>query len=211
MNVCVSGTKSFLFTPNNKTIEKLRGFQNLPIGWNYGEGQPIEQQTIDMAVRVARLSYKLGYTSSDAFPGSMGEILIALYIGDHCVEVTLDADHVITVIHESTEQDDREYACDDFDSVREVLRAILSEICLPSFERFTPNILTQKEIDLFRWPLNHLPMNTEVEYPCLIRTVQSKPAAIYVVISKGTTHQPWPNQQFSGSLNQPNYQIPVQR
>ena len=89
----------------HRTERKIRSFRELPQGWRYGEGVPFTQDALDRAVSLHRVALQLGFTDTDAFPGANGEIMLAIYAAQHCLEFTLEIDTSITYVHE---QNDRE-------------------------------------------------------------------------------------------------------
>ena len=79
--------------------KKIRGFSRLRKGWNYGEGLSPSQKTVDEALRVANDASLWGF-DVDAFPGSDGEILIAVYHGDECLEFLVESDGSVIYVYE---------------------------------------------------------------------------------------------------------------
>ncbi len=68
--------------------KKIEGFATLPRGWNYGEGEPPGQDTIEAAVEIYKIGKKLGF-SCEVFPVADGEIEVSLYRKDHFVDILI--------------------------------------------------------------------------------------------------------------------------
>jgi len=69
-----------------KVREKVRGFTQLPEGWQYGEGQPVEGQVVTASLRLIDVAHTLGI-EVDAFPGPEGDVAIVFYRGKMSLEV----------------------------------------------------------------------------------------------------------------------------
>ncbi len=71
------------------TEKKLNEFLSLPVGWHYGQGGPISHRLVDLAKQIVYRAFLLGFSSTDAFPGVDGGILITVYERDHTLEIRL--------------------------------------------------------------------------------------------------------------------------
>ncbi len=60
-------------------LAKIESFSNLKPGWDYGDGVPFATKTISIARDISQRSLQLGFTRSDAFPGTDGTIQITIY------------------------------------------------------------------------------------------------------------------------------------
>ena len=205
MNYKVTGAGKFNLKPIDRTIRKLARFAFLPKGWNFGEGGPIDRHTISSAARIANFSCGLGFERSNAFPGVSGEILIAFYKDDQCVEVTLETGRPITIVLESPERDDIEFSCRDIDHAEKILHNICREIWQHSSELYIPFILTTTDQSLLTWHLSLRPQREAEVSPYLTEIVPSKRRGVYVAISHDSTQETWGNRRYTGSSNLPNY------
>src|ERR1700733_8169723 len=87
------------------TGDKLKAFSLLPLGWHYGDGVPINRDTIDMALQIYWSSLLCGFTHTDAFPGSDGAIQLAIYHTDykrdrHYIGVVIEATGEASIFYE---------------------------------------------------------------------------------------------------------------
>lgn len=73
---------------NNKIAEKLKSYEYLAVGWNYGNGGPISKSVITKALKV--LSWADDKFEVEVFPGDDGSVIISLFgenlVLDICVE-----------------------------------------------------------------------------------------------------------------------------
>ena len=94
---------------HDRTLRMLDGFERLADGWCYGEGGPLPPETTNAAASLVRTGRTLGYAHSDAFPGLSGEVMVVFYGHGHCIEITLQRDLSVNVIHEAPGRDDVEF------------------------------------------------------------------------------------------------------
>lgn len=71
---------------------KLKAFEDFEQGWHYGQGVPFSPETLGRAFRIADLAQFFDVEHTDAFPGVDGEIMVTLYKGNLCFEVTAEPD-----------------------------------------------------------------------------------------------------------------------
>lgn len=81
------------------TETKCRSFLDLPIGWHSGEGIPPSEETVSRSLSFHGEAIS-GFPLSDAFPGIGGEIMLAFYLNEHCLEFTFEPDGRLVFIHE---------------------------------------------------------------------------------------------------------------
>lgn len=74
------------------TAHKILSFRNLSIGWDYGTGGPVAWPVIQSALKWGDFLEGQGFSYTDAFPGSDGEIILAAGYLDHYVEVIVESD-----------------------------------------------------------------------------------------------------------------------
>jgi hypothetical protein len=91
--------------PTNDEIEastkrKLEGFQALKPGWHYGSGGPISLNTIEVAEELYDTLLLTGLTTTNAFPGAGGEILLTGYYKDHYVGFMIEPSGEISCTYE---------------------------------------------------------------------------------------------------------------
>lgn len=82
------------------TAKKIRSFGALPIGWHYGQGRPLSVDVINKALAIDGYYRQLGFTTTDAFPGADGELMITAYRGPNCIETIISTDLHYSVTHE---------------------------------------------------------------------------------------------------------------
>lgn len=82
------------------TEMKVKSFENLAVGWHYGEGGPIEPEIIARALDIYEMFLLHGLTRTDAFAGVNGEVQITAYRADHFVSVTVERSQSFTLVHE---------------------------------------------------------------------------------------------------------------
>lgn len=82
------------------TAAKIKSFRSLPIGWHYGQGGPLRADVVNKALEIDGYYRQLGFTTTDAFPGANGELMITAYRGIHCIETTISTDLRYSVTHE---------------------------------------------------------------------------------------------------------------
>lgn len=88
----------------NSTIEYVKTFANLPIGWNYGEGGPVAVELIDKAIEFLNIAAETRIKRMDAFPGSDCQLQITFYIIDRMLEINFENNGEITVLDDYTDE-----------------------------------------------------------------------------------------------------------
>jgi len=85
----------------NSVEAKIKSFAHLEEGWRFGEGGPIPQETINLALEmVSYLNNQFGIWDIDVFPGAGGEISIVSSYNEYDIEAIVEADHTISVAHD---------------------------------------------------------------------------------------------------------------
>lgn len=72
----------------NPLRTKLQSFRRLPRGWSHGEGVPASADAVRAAEKFVDTAATL-QLKADVFPGLNGEIAVAFYQGNKCVEVVI--------------------------------------------------------------------------------------------------------------------------
>lgn len=95
-------TFSFIWVSDlvSATSQKIASFRSLPLGWHYGQGGPLSDIVINEALQIDSYYRQLGFTTTDAFPGTNGELMITAYRGPHCIETVISRDMRYSVTHE---------------------------------------------------------------------------------------------------------------
>jgi hypothetical protein len=117
-------TNTIISAPSSterKTEEKIRSFSALPAGWHFGSGHAPSQEMVATAIQWHRHLIRLGFTVTDAFPGTNGEIMITAYEGARYIEILLETISTISLIQES---DGKEVRCLDQATPDQVFRAL---------------------------------------------------------------------------------------
>jgi hypothetical protein len=144
---------------DDRTTAKIKSFRELEPGWHYHEGGPPSAATVARAIYLHRLMRLLGFAETDAFPGTEGEILLAAYLGDHCVEILVETEGKVSITHEKSEK-----ILAEFDNVTqpiEVLLKIMGEIWRQSVS-FTFGITMLREGGLINSTLETPPTGPEL-------------------------------------------------
>ena len=107
----------------NQTVENMKGFRNLEVGWHYGTGGPISKAVIESALELHESLMHAGITQTDAFPGQGREILLT---GDwatdgnkHCLSIIIEPDGSFSIRHDRDDVELDELETTDIDSVKE--------------------------------------------------------------------------------------------
>ena len=66
--------------PTLSVADKIKSFGDLLPGWDYGEGGPVPDKTVQRALAWHLILSLIGFIPTDASPGTEGEISIA--VGD---------------------------------------------------------------------------------------------------------------------------------
>lgn len=149
-------------TPN-KTEKKLDSFRDLPVGWDYGRGGPISTQVIIQTKSLLNYMILLGLTVTEAFPGSSGEVMLAAYVDDHCIEIVLDENNQVSLTHEENDAELSSQSDMSARQARSALKKIAEEIWNTS-DSFTPENTIVGRSDLQGWLLTTAP-GTGAVYP----------------------------------------------
>ena len=106
------------------TEKKLLGFLALTDGWHYGEGVAFERKRIDRAIQLVKTACQRGLYTSDAFPGIGGQVMVVIYHGNRDLEVTIEADDTVTIVHENDGQEESYKEAASFDEALEAVGAL---------------------------------------------------------------------------------------
>jgi len=90
----------YLIAPPVGAADKIRSFEHLPLGWDYGEGGPIPSRTIRKALAWNNRLYQLGFPKTNASAGSGGQIAVAAGRHDHYVEIIVEPDDTISIAYD---------------------------------------------------------------------------------------------------------------
>ncbi len=81
------------------TRQKILSFARLESGWDFGDGEPLAEDMIDLALCLH--SYFCSpFLQDGAFPMTNGGIILSFYFEDQTFDVRLNPDRTITFIHE---------------------------------------------------------------------------------------------------------------
>jgi hypothetical protein len=72
----------------------------VPEGWHFGEGVPPSPEVIALAWRLYSHATALGFTETDAFLGTNGEVRLTVYSHSNYFEFTVELDRSITFVKE---------------------------------------------------------------------------------------------------------------
>ena len=86
-------------------IERLRSFEDLQLGWCYGQGGPIGNAVTSDALRIYELLRAHRLTRVEAFPYVSGEVMVSAVNGAWSVELLCDGSHNYGVTIEHHDED----------------------------------------------------------------------------------------------------------
>jgi hypothetical protein len=123
----------FLLTADSaletQTEEKIRSFGELPQGWNYGEGGPMSEEQIEVALLLLRYAAQLGWSRTNAFPGVSDEIMLTLYKGHkYYIEITINSGSDIDLVFEKDRREEMDYEGLSVERLKRKLRLIAREV-----------------------------------------------------------------------------------
>jgi hypothetical protein len=110
------------------TASKILSFEDLPIGWHYGEGGPITESVIGTALDIYWRLSSFGFEDTDAFPGTYGEIMVTAYRGHHYIELIVETDGTVSVCYERGGEDVYSEEHLEFGRALDMLKKISEEI-----------------------------------------------------------------------------------
>lgn len=90
-----SGLWAVFVVRPSPTLTKIDSFASLPDGWDYGQGVPASANTVSRARDLYYELTQLGFTHTEAFPGTDGGIQLTAYEGD--------LQHIIVIVRPSGE------------------------------------------------------------------------------------------------------------
>jgi len=82
------------------TAAKIKEFEHLPQGWDYGSGGAIPAKTVQKALEWNQHFYQFGFLRTNAAPGGGGQIAVATGWGDHYIEIIVNPDDTVSVAHD---------------------------------------------------------------------------------------------------------------
>jgi hypothetical protein len=179
------------------TEQKIASFEALPSGWHYGEGFAPSSNIIANARDWHRKLMEAGFTTTDAFPGVGGEIMIAGYHGNHVVEIVLEIDNSISLYHELDDETVRSLPNRNSRHVSEELKKISGELW-STFDFSTNETLILGKTASTGWHLG----TTEVAAPSFNMIASCKVGQLYAPIYGNTTRQWRVNRRSSGFLRE---------
>lgn len=69
------------------TIDKIKSYEFLPEGWDFGKGGPMSKESIKTALDINRKFSK--FFKTEVFPGVEEAIVVCAYIGVICLEARI--------------------------------------------------------------------------------------------------------------------------
>jgi hypothetical protein len=94
------GSAIYIFARANPTTRKIRSFGDLPVGWDYGAGGPIDRTAQDAALEWDNFFRTIGIIETDAFPDAGGEVIVSGARGDHYFEVIIEPDKRVSLAYD---------------------------------------------------------------------------------------------------------------
>jgi hypothetical protein len=78
---------------------QIKSFSKFKAGWSYGEGKCFTQDTIDRAIRVAKIG-ELHGLAIEVFPQTNGGITVSFQNDEHVLDITIKEDEPYKVEYE---------------------------------------------------------------------------------------------------------------
>lgn len=82
------------------TKEKILKFAHLDVGWHFGEGVAISENSLGLGLAILDKLALIGFTETDAFPGVGGDVQITAYDLSDFYEFNIELDGTFTIVHE---------------------------------------------------------------------------------------------------------------
>lgn len=172
----------------DNTIQKMYSFENLEKGWDFGAGEPANKDVINTAIDIYNIGLANGF-NVDAFPETMGGIVLNLFIDDNFIYVTINKDFSLDIRYEKGIGEDYEILYEKEKVSKHDIISFLKKIN-PSWlllEPYTSENMTQIVNGL---PAIYLtPMEGVSQHS--MRGVPQQQAEQYVPIPKHFTTQQW--------------------
>ncbi|OGO27267.1 MAG: hypothetical protein A2Z16_05930 [Chloroflexi bacterium RBG_16_54_18] len=92
---------NFFYINSNTTAKKIEAFREIPAGWHFGNGSPPIDATIEIALQLNTEALELGFSKTNAFLGTEGEIQVTAYLGQLYLELTIERNSIISVVIEN--------------------------------------------------------------------------------------------------------------
>lgn len=131
------------------TDMKIQNFKALPDGWHFGKGIAPKEDTITSSIKINNQAVLLGF-GTDAFPGVDGEIQVNCYYGDETVELTIEPNGNISLIHDKNNVEINSIESLQLDGVFDFLKSNGKDIWNLS-DSSTQITMTSTEKDLSAW------------------------------------------------------------
>jgi len=113
--------QDFTYGHIEDTANRITAFRQIQSGWHYGRGTPPSQATVDSALKLNLEAWCAGFSKTNAFLGTDGEIRVTAYHGPFYLEVTVETSGKVTLVFE---QGDKEMAYETNLSVHEAIAQI---------------------------------------------------------------------------------------
>ncbi|MER8938743.1 hypothetical protein NKH82_04450 [Mesorhizobium sp. M0915] len=147
-------TSTFSFSQSKKdaTADKIKSFENLVVGWNFGEGVPVLGREVTRALSALDLMRQFGLSITDAFPGLDGEVKVTSYKDDYYVQYIVSPNTLATVIAYKGDTLLHRYRDISDQEARKRLGAVAGEIWHTSGSLTSRNTMTFGSIKLIPLP-----------------------------------------------------------
>jgi hypothetical protein len=151
---------------SHNTGQKILSFRDLPLGWHYGNGGPIDDAVIVPAIQLYWHLLQNRLTSTDAFPGADGEIQLTAYHtasdgSRHYIGIMIEPSGELSLVYEIDGQDERPpIEAADLETVKAALREIARGIAGRQWN--TSDIFTQRTSTTLVGVLPKSPLKNQV-------------------------------------------------
>ena len=124
------------------TRRKIESFRELEAGWCYGEGVAFDEKMLEVALKFNRFAAAQGFAETDAFPGTEGEIMYTVYLGEHYLEFTINPpDGSVDYLREWGDEEVESEEGLSLSDAEEKVSEFKDELC-DSFDIFTASTMT---------------------------------------------------------------------
>lgn len=186
----------------SSTARKIDEFTKLPKGWNFGSGIPARKDIAELAKELLTFGVTEGFAWHDAFPGINGQIILTMYVRNHCLEFEVGSSGKISVVWEEGDNDRGEWDSLSLAQVKDKILELKGKIWI-SLGRYTGVITTRHVEGLSAKHSNRL---TTAAYPWSIKVASDSTVVQSASISGNIIPSLSTAAQSTGRSRKPTYQ-----
>ena len=186
----------------SSTVRKINEFGSLPKGWNFGSGIPSRKDTAKLAKKVLEFGVAEGFVRHDAFPGINGQIILTMYVRNHCLEFDIADDGKISIVWEEGDKDNGDWESLSLAQTKDKILELKGKIW-NSLGRYT-GVITTKHVEGLS--AKHSNRQTTAAYPWSIKIASDSTVELSASISGNTIPSLSTAAQSTGRSRRPTYQ-----